>query len=176
MSRWSTQRENGGGGVHKTTPLPQYRNVAALAPSLDSMRMAPTVCVKMEWDTCSVRAHRPRCQHPVLNGREQSVQWMPRNDTGPVGGSPTRPWHQEVSTRMWRDGVPPILERPKYMRQRPHTALERPRTVYGAIWRTRTLKVLETSRTNTGMTRERQCALAGRTYNRRHTLGVCHHS
>ena len=132
MSRWSTQRENGGGGVHKTTPLPQYRNVAALAPSLDSMRMAPTVCVKMEWDTCSVRAHRPRCQHPVLNGREQSVQWMPRNDTGPVGGSPTRPWHQEVSTRMWRDGVPPILERPKYMRQRPHTALERPRTVYRA--------------------------------------------
>ena len=132
MSRCPTQRDDGGGGVYMTALLPKYRTVAALAPSQDSLRRTPLVRVKMEWDTCGVHAHRPRCQHLVLNGQEQSVQRVPKIDTGPVGGPPVRPRYQQVTTRAWWDGSPPILKRPKYKRQRPHTALDRPRMVYRA--------------------------------------------
>ena len=132
MSRCPTQRDDGGGGVYMTTLLPKYRTVAALAPSQGSMRRTPPVRVEMEWDTSGVHAHRPRCQHPVLNGLAQAVQRVPKSDTGPVSGPPVRPRHQQVTTRAWCDGSPPILERPKYKRLRSHTALDRPRTVYRA--------------------------------------------
>ena len=132
MSRCPTQRDDSGGSVFMTTLRPKYRTVAALAPSQDSKRRTRPVCVKMEWDTNSVHAHRTRCQHPVLYGQVQSVQWVPRNDTGPVGGSPTRPRYQKVYTGARCDGSPLILERPKYTRQCPQKALDRPRMVYRA--------------------------------------------
>ena len=86
----------------------------------------------MEWDTSGVHAHRPRCQHPVLYGQEQSVQRVSKIDTGPVGGPPVRPRHFKVTTRAWCDDSPPLTGGPNYMRQRPHTALDRPRMVYRA--------------------------------------------
>ena len=132
MSRCPTQRDDGSGGVYMTPLLPKYRTVAALAPSRDSMRRTPTVRVKMEWDTNGVHAHRPRCQHPVLDGQEQSVQRVPKIDTGPVGGPPVRPRHFKVTTRTWCDESPPLTDGPNYMRQRPHMALDRPRMVYRA--------------------------------------------
>ena len=132
MSRCPTQRDNGSGGVYMTPLLPKYRTVVALAPSQDSMRRTPTIRVKMEWDTSGVHAHRPRCQHPVLNGQAQAVQRVPKIDTRPVGGSLTRPRRLQVTTRTWGDDSPPILGRPKYMRQRSHTALDRLGMVYRA--------------------------------------------
>ena len=129
MSKCPTQRDDGSGGVYMTLLLPKYRTVTVLAPSQDSMRRTPPVRVKMEWDTSGVRAHRPRCPHPILNGLAQAIQRVPKIDTEPVGGPPVRPRHQQVTTRTWWDGSPPLLERPKYMRLRSHTALDRPRMV-----------------------------------------------
>ena len=132
MSRCLIQRDDGGGGVYMTALLPKYRTVAALAPSIDSMRRTPPVRVKMEWDTSGVCAHRPRCQRLVLAGLEQSVQRVPTLDTGPVGGPPARPRHLKVTTRAWCDESPPLTGGPKYMRQRPQKALDRPRMVHRA--------------------------------------------
>ena len=129
MSRCPTQRDDGSGGVYMTTLLPKHRTVAALATSRNSLRRTPPVRVKMEWDTSGVHAHRPRCQHPVLNGQAQAVQRVPKIDTGPVGGPPVRPRHLLVTSTAWCDDSPPLTGGPKYKRQRPHTALDQPRMV-----------------------------------------------
>ena len=126
MSRCPTQRDDGGGGVYMTALLPKYRTVVALAPSQDSMRRTPPIRVKMEWDTNGVRAHRQRCQYPVLDGQPKAIQSVPKTETGPVGGSPNRLRYYEVTTKAWGDDSPPVLARPKYMRLWLHNALDRP--------------------------------------------------
>ena len=132
MSKCPTQRDDGSGGVYMTLLLPKYRTVTVLAPSQDSMRRTPPVRVKMEWDTSGVCAHRPRCPHPILNGLAQAIQRVPKIDTEPVGGSLARPRHLKVTTRAWCDDSPPLTGGPKYKRQRPQKALDRPRMVYRA--------------------------------------------
>ena len=176
MSRCLTQRDDGGGGVYMTALLPKYRTVAALAPSQGSMRQTPPVRVEMEWDTSGVRAHRPRCQHPVLYGQEQSVQRVPKIDTGPVGGSPIRPRHLKVTIRTWCDESPPLTDGSNYMRLGPHMALDRLRMVYRAIRRTSTLEVLDESSVKEGIIREREDAPALKTTNRWQPLKGHHHS
>ena len=132
MNRCPAQRDGDSGKVYRTALSTKYRTAAAPATSQDSLRRIRQLYVTMEWSTDGVQAHRRQCHYPGRSGQVQTVQRVTKFETGPVGGSPTRPGHQRVKPSTWCDDGSPSLDRPTYRRQRPLEALDRPWTVYRA--------------------------------------------
>ena len=175
MNRCPAQRDGDSGKVYRTALSTKYRTAAAPATSQDSLRRIRQLYAMMEWSTDGVQAHRRQCHYPGRSGQVQTVQRVTKFETGPMGGSPTRPGHQRVKSSTWCDDGSPASDGMYKLGFLPGMALDRPWTVYRAIWRARTWEVLGKSRVNRGSERGRNHSSTHTTSNQRLLcVGSCH--